>query len=196
MLIAQDSEAWPLVEQAVDEFGDNLGVIDTRQQGLYIGNAVSRALPPRMCTFVPTISPFKRKLAPVVVTTAVMGVQVLDMAQGVGIRFWGDNDTGGRLEYAGCFENGQRHGPGIMLFVDSTSYEGEWTAGTPQGHGKEIYPDGSTYTGQFQHDTRHGLGAYAFADKSVYAGHWRDGVQDGMGLKILGSDMTVCTFER
>jgi hypothetical protein len=122
--------------------------------------------------------------------------QVLDLAQGVGIRFWADNDTGGRLEYAGVFENGQRNGPGIMLFVDNTSYEGEWKAGTPQGHGKEIYPDGSTYTGQFQNDTRHGLGVYAFADKSVYAGNWRDGVQDGLGLKILGNVTTVCTFEK
>ena len=53
MLIDKDSEAWPLVEHAVKEFGDNLAVINTRQQGLYIGNAVSRSLL-RTCSRVPT----------------------------------------------------------------------------------------------------------------------------------------------
>ena len=122
---------------------------------------------------------------------------MLDLAQGVGIRFWADSDAGGRLEYAGDFAGGQRDGVGTMTFADTTYYEGQWKAGKPEGYGKEAYPDGGCYTGQFHNDKRHGLGVYVFADSSVYAGHWSQGLQHGDGLKITdsGTQKTACTFE-
>ena len=44
MLIAESGEAWPLVHQAIDKFGDNVAIINTRQNWLYIGNVVRHAL--------------------------------------------------------------------------------------------------------------------------------------------------------
>jgi len=122
----------------------------------------------------------------------------MERAQGRGIRFYSDNDEGGRLEYAGDFENGLRSGFGIMSFSDGTCYNGEWKCGQPGGCGKEIYPDGSIYIGQFCDDTRQGLGFYYFPDGSVYAGYWSEGQQHGLGIKTSAPEKinTFCTFHK
>jgi len=49
MLIEESGEAWPLVHQAIHKFGDNVAIINTRQNGLYIGNVV------RMPCFVTSV---------------------------------------------------------------------------------------------------------------------------------------------
>ena len=106
----------------------------------------------------------------------------------VGLRFWPDNDAGGRHEYAGAMANKMREGLGIMFFADGTTYAGEWNGGKPHGHGKETYPDGSTYTGQFEDDQRQGLGSYVSADASVvHDGVWRD----GLWQQSVGADTHV-----
>ena len=124
-----------------------------------------------------------------------VGCAVNSLAEGIGISSWPSSDAEGRLEYAGHFNDGHRHGLGTMRFANNTSYEGEWKAGMPDGYGQETYPDGSTYIGQLRNDKRNGMGTYVYADKlSFYAGSWQDGLQHGIGMRCLGQAKTVCSY--
>ena len=49
------------------------------------------------------------------------------------------------------------------------------------GHGTEIYKDGSTYVGEFKDGKYHGQGTYTFSDGRKYVGEFKDGKQNGQG---------------
>ena len=94
---------------------------------------------------------------------------------GSGCVMFHEADTQGRVEYAGQFRAGQRHGLGSMLWKDGTNYMGEWKRNRPSGFGFEAYPNGSYYQGTFENDLRDGIGVYEFPDGLYYSGGWRRG---------------------
>ena len=57
-------------------------------------------------------------------------------------------DDVGMLAFRGCYEEGLRHGPGIMFFPEGTSLQGIWEEGAiSEGVSIFYYPDGSKLEG-------------------------------------------------
>ena len=59
-----------------------------------------------------------------------------------------DNDS----TYTGYVrkEDGVRQGPGIIVWPDSTRYEGQWQNDKAEGKGKLFHADGDVYTGDWK----------------------------------------------
>lgn len=72
-------------------------------------------------------------------------------------------------EYNG---HGQRHGHGLYRYTleegGSGEYEGEWQQGMKHGQGVMRYPNGDVYRGSWFRDQRHGQGTYKFLSGDVY----------------------------
>lgn len=111
-----------------------------------------------------------------------IGETVHGQWHGQGCIMYHQKDAQGRVEYAGLFRGGQRHGYGSMLWKDGTNYMGEWKRNRPSGFGFEAYPNGSYYQGTFENDQRDGIGVYEFPDGLYYSGGWRHGKRYGSGI--------------
>jgi len=95
------------------------------------------------------------------------------------VNYPGD-DPSKRLTYAGEMDGqGQRHGLGVVSWIDGSRYAGEWVADRPSGHGVQTYPDGSFYEGEFLDEQRQGAGSFTPADGNIrYCGEWAAGELD------------------
>lgn len=78
---------------------------------------------------------------------------------------------------------GERHGFGVQVFDDQSSYEGEWRNDVPGGGtGTFFYADGSEYVGQWKGGKRDGKGRMTYAKSGAeYDGEWRNGRRHGQG---------------
>lgn len=61
--------------------------------------------------------------------------------------------------YTGQY-NGARNGYGIMHYVDSSVYTGEWKNNSRHGKGKYIYPDKNEYDGSWENNLPQGYGKF------------------------------------
>lgn len=87
--------------------------------------------------------------------------------------------------YCGQFENGKRHGDGLLLnnrdrgspWLQSEllAYRGQFEHGEMSGAGEFIWPDGSRYAGQFERSRIHGNGTL----KNVRGNDWPCGTYTG-----------------
>ena len=50
--------------------------------------------------------------------------------------------------------SGERHGQGIMTYVDGSKYTGEWQDGEMHGQGAMTYAGGRTFTGVWKDGER------------------------------------------
>jgi hypothetical protein len=93
--------------------------------------------------------------------------------------------------YIGNFENGKKHGHGILtckskykvskLSIDYT-YVGEWKDGSMDGKGKCTYIDGNEYNGEWKMGQRNGKGVLRLVNGDEYDGDWLDDKRHGKGL--------------
>ena len=74
----------------------------------------------------------------------------------------------------------QPHGYGVMLYNDSSKYEGEWHRGLPNGRGKLTESNNDTYEGEWLMDKAHGFGKYTTTTKT-YIGMWANDLYEGKG---------------
>jgi len=56
-------------------------------------------------------------------------------------------------------------------------YEGQFKNGINEGHGRDVYFDGSVYEGEFKNGQRHGAGKVAYADGDTYEGQFKNEAQ-------------------
>ena len=96
-------------------------------------------------------------------------------------------------EYYGYWENGERHGEGVMTYTNKDVYSGNWANGKKDGQGtyiyfktgekyvgnfkngqlvrgKWIYPNGSNFEGNFGHNQPKGAGTWSFANGNKVEG--------------------------
>ena len=100
---------------------------------------------------------------------------------GKGIYIWHDGST-----YEGDFKNDARHGNGLFNWSNGESYKGDYLEDDRTGQGLYRWPDGSYYEGSFLRGKRHGLGTFHSVDGAIYEGQWFDDLQHGKGnLKNL-----------
>mmetsp|Transcript_45 Transcript_45/g.47 ORF Transcript_45/g.47 Transcript_45/m.47 type:complete len:415 (-) Transcript_45:112-1356(-) len=79
-----------------------------------------------------------------------------------------------------------RHGFGIQLFGTTQEnvlckFEGYWRKNRKHGEGICVFPDNSTYQGHMADDVFDGYGKYLFANGDEYIGEWREGRMEGEG---------------
>ena len=49
-------------------------------------------------------------------------------------------------------DDGNRHGKGRIVYIDGSTYEGDWKNGLRDGFGEQKYKDGSVYRGNWLAD--------------------------------------------
>jgi len=110
-----------------------------------------------------------------------------------GLFFEGNPDTRGEILYKnGDHYNGEinldfkRNGPGIMLFADSSIYQGDWCHDKRHGKGKYLYQTKifsleKEYEGDWKDDKMEGDGVMLYTNGDVYTGEWLQGVKEGKG---------------
>jgi hypothetical protein len=100
----------------------------------------------------------------------------------VGARYgtWADGD-----KYEGGFENGERHGKGVITFADGDKYEGGWENGKQHGKGVHTSANGNKYELGFKNGKQN-RNAYKVEKKWVHkvGTYVADGVKQ---WKFLGS---------
>jgi len=113
-------------------------------------------------------------------------------------------------DYYGYWENGNRHGEGVMTYVNSDVYSGNWANGNKEGKGtyivfktgekyvgiykngqlvsgKWIYPNGSYFEGKFNQNKPKGAGKWVFANGNVVEGEYTQTKRadvEGMEVKL------------
>jgi len=96
--------------------------------------------------------------------------------EGYHTKAWPDGKS-----YQGYFQNGMRHGKGVIKYPDGAMYDGEWKDDLRDGYGKYIYADGTSFQGEWKRGCRHGKGICVYSDGNTYEGDWVDSVPHGQG---------------
>ena len=87
-----------------------------------------------------------------------------------------------RKVYEGDWVGGVQHGQGVSFHPDGSVYEGGFSCGMKQGHGKMTYAaDGSVYEGGWTAGVREGTGRLTLPNGDSYAGSWAAGEKQGEG---------------
>lgn len=106
-------------------------------------------------------------------------------------------------KFTGEFQDGVRHGKGVMLLPggrkmvgvwveneiregtftapDGMIYEGQWEFRERNGRGTLTFPDGRKYVGEFKSGQRHGHGTMTWPDGRTYVGDFDRGTRTGYG---------------
>jgi hypothetical protein len=106
-------------------------------------------------------------------------------------------------KFTGGFQDGMRHGEGVLLMPgnrkmtgvwekneirkgtfwgsDGSKYVGQWQYRERNGRGTLTYPDGREYVGDFKSGQRHGKGTMTYPDGRTYVGDFVFGARTGRG---------------
>ena len=122
-------------------------------------------------------APIRAELVPVSTTATYHGdYNETGQRHGHGVLLWVNGDR-----YEGKFWNGMRDGDGTLNFADGTEYVGTWQLNRMDGQGTRRYANGNVYTGEYQSGRKHGQGRIYFANGDMYVGGWRDDQMNGAG---------------
>lgn len=87
--------------------------------------------------------------------------------------------------YAGYLDHlNHRQGHGVQIWTDGSLYEGSWCNDKREGKGRMIYYNGNYYEGCWKDDQRHGYGILVETNKARYEGYWENGLKHGRGFDI------------
>jgi hypothetical protein len=84
-------------------------------------------------------------------------------------------------KYIGEFEEGKRHGQGIIYMPGGRTFEGEFRQNAPI-KGTYTHPNGQVYTGTWEFYERNGRGTLKYPDGRVYEGEFKSGLRNGKGV--------------
>lgn len=90
--------------------------------------------------------------------------------------------------YEGSFIKGEVQGFGLKRWVDGDTYNGEWHMGEMSGHGVFTYDNQDKYDGSFERNARHGEGELALKNHDVYNGHHAHDKKHGSGDYMWGDE--------
>jgi hypothetical protein len=75
----------------------------------------------------------------------------------------------------------ERHGRGVYISFDGTTYSGDWISDALSGQARIVYPSGAVYEGSISGNSYNGLGKYSWPDGSSVSGIFKDMKLDGHG---------------
>jgi len=84
-------------------------------------------------------------------------------------------------KYVGEFEEGKRHGQGIIYMPGGRTVEGQFRQNAPI-KGTYTYPNGQVYTGTWEFYERNGQGTLKYSDGRTYEGEFKSGLRNGKGI--------------
>ena len=85
-------------------------------------------------------------------------------------------------EYNGEMSAGKPEGKGKTIYKNGNRYEGAYVKGKRQGYGVYTFFDGEKYEGEWFQDQQHGRGTFYFANNNKYVGLWFRDYQQGHGV--------------
>ena len=116
-------------------------------------------------------------------------------------------------EYKGEYQNGKRHGEGVVIYQNGDKHFGSWKDGKRHGEGNINYNDGTQFKGFWKDDKRSGDGVYIistppwkakdiynftfkndeiigkcrvnYKEGHFYHGEWKDGKRHGHGKEYI-----------
>ena len=88
---------------------------------------------------------------------------------GEGIIIWNDGSS-----YEGDFQKDLRHGTGFFTWKNGESYKGDYLNDIRTGSGIYRWNDGSFYEGSFLRGKRHGFGRFQTSNGIIYEGEWHE----------------------
>lgn len=93
--------------------------------------------------------------------------------------------TNNYFQYQGEWVNGRKHGEGVLLMKDGSSFVGTFCNGEITGQGTKTYEDGMTYSGLWQTGERNGYGECVYGlrnrTEAYFKGEWVNNVRHGPG---------------
>jgi len=86
-------------------------------------------------------------------------------------------------KYVGEFEEGKRHGQGMIYMPGGRTFEGQFRQNAPI-KGTYTHPNGQVYTGTWEFYERNGQGILKYPDGRIYEGEFKGGLRNGKGVMI------------
>jgi hypothetical protein len=86
--------------------------------------------------------------------------------------------------YTGQWQDGKRHGKGVMVWDDGDIYDGDFMFDKRHGRGKYTYTSGNVYEGMWAEDKKDGEGKFLWTSGSSYTGCYRHDQKNGKGLMV------------
>jgi len=86
--------------------------------------------------------------------------------------------------YDGQWEADKQHGTGKQLWADGRTFEGQFSQGKFDGHGRMVWNTQKgllVYDGQYEADLKSGTGKFSWGDGRIYDGEWCRGMRHGRG---------------
>jgi len=139
-------------------------------------------------------SPFAPLAAALVAGSGEQTVMYKDGSSYTGILVDGKRDghgmwkaASGSYEYDGQWRADLPSGQGRQAWSDGRIYEGGFSEGVFDGHGKMEWQTAQgrlSYEGQYEKDVKHGRGKFLWPDGRGYDGDWVQGKRSGRGIYI------------
>lgn len=95
-----------------------------------------------------------------------------------------EDDAVSGNKYIGMWQDGKRHGAGILITMDGTYFEGLFANNNLSGDGLAIFPNGTYYIGELGVDGASGVGSFHIPDTEIVEEIME---LDDSGLKMKGS---------
>jgi hypothetical protein len=90
--------------------------------------------------------------------------------------FWKEDKYSGSMKsQKGCIQGDCSNGYGKFVYVDFTTYVGNFSGTYAHGYGECYYSDGDFYKGEWQAHHFHGKGTMYYADGTIQDGFWKAG---------------------
>lgn len=83
------------------------------------------------------------------------------------------------------------HGKGLLIYSDTSMYDGEFVHGNITGHGIFVWPEGKRYEGQWVDSKMQGTGTMKWANGNKYTGEWVSQQEIYKNFHLLFS-LTTC----
>lgn len=97
----------------------------------------------------------------------------------------------GNSVFVGQYSNGSRNGIGHEIFEDGSGFHGNYLNDAITGRGRIVSSNGDYYHGDFKNGMPHGLGIlYKVKDQLKYEGAFQNGKRNGFGTETK-SDGTI-----
>ena len=77
--------------------------------------------------------------------------------------------------YTGEFQEGKKHGHGVLKTRSERTYDGDWQNDVPHGYGVNTFPNGKIYKGEYRQGKPYGEGQWTYSDGTTYTGKWIKG---------------------
>lgn len=108
-------------------------------------------------------------------------------------------------KYTGDWQDGLKHGYGVLVYANGNKFEGDWREGKRDGRGvywvhdkkksskksKDSTKLRKQYAGEWANDQRHGLGTFFHEEGGRYEGFWANNKREGDGRMVYGADKSV-----